>query len=106
MTNSNILLVDDEQNNRNAILRLFEEHDFSFLEAGDDQQALDILANQPVDLILLDIKMPVMDGFEFLSRYAETNRNPRPPICVMTAFSDSDTRRKAIYLGADDFINK
>lgn len=106
MTNSNILLVDDEQNNRNAIIRLFEDYDFSFVEAGDGQQALDVLSNQSIDLILLDIKMPVMDGFEFLARYAETKRKPRPPICVMTAFSDSDTRRKAIYLGADDFINK
>jgi len=48
--------------------------------------------------------MPVMDGFEFLKRFA--NAQPRPPICIMTAFNDAETRRKAIHLGADDFINK
>lgn len=106
MTTSKLLLVDDEQNNRNAIIRLFEDYDFSFVEAGDGKEALEEVRKQSFDLILLDIKMPVMDGFGFLAQFSETIPKPRPPVCVMTAFSDAETRRKSIYLGADDFINK
>ncbi|MGC1510108.1 response regulator [Ketobacter sp. MCCC 1A13808] len=104
MNTSKVLLVDDEKNNRNSIIRLFEDSDFTFVQAEHGQDALDILETNSFDLILLDIKMPVMDGFEFLKRFA--NVQPRPPICIMTAFNDAETRRKAIHLGADDFINK
>ncbi|RLT96924.1 response regulator [Ketobacter sp.] len=106
MSTSHILLVDDEINNRNAILRLFEDYDIEFIEAGNGQEALDQLQSHPVDLILLDIKMPIMDGFGFLERFSDLRMKPKPPVCVMTAFNDSTTRRKSIYLGADDFINK
>lgn len=103
---SNILLVDDEPNNRNSIIRLFEEYDIEFSEAENGQIALDKVRHHSYDMILLDIKMPVMNGFDFLEHYAELNVRPKPTVCVMTAFSDHETRRKAIYLGADDFINK
>ncbi|RLT90694.1 MULTISPECIES: response regulator [unclassified Ketobacter] len=103
---SNILLVDDEENNRNAIRRLFEDYDIDFVEAGNGKEALHQLTQHDIDLILLDIKMPVMDGFTFLRHHSDSKTRPKPPVCVMTAFDDADTRRKAIYLGADDFINK
>ncbi|MAR89553.1 MAG: hypothetical protein CML06_01545 [Pseudomonadales bacterium] len=106
MSISRLLLVDDEANNRNAIRRLFEDYDLEFTDAEHGEEALERLAQQRFDLMLLDIKMPVMDGFEFLTRYSDLDLKPKPPVCVMTAFSDSTTRRKAIYLGATDFINK
>ncbi len=103
---SKILVVDDEVSNRNAIKRLFEDFDLDFVEAGNGEEALQVLRQHTVDLVLLDIRMPVMDGFGFLERYEDLRLKPRPPVCIMTAFNDSQTRRKAIYLGADDFINK
>lgn len=106
MITSTILLVDDEVNNRNSIMRLFEEYDIQFIEAGNGEEALAQLNEHDIDLILLDIRMPILDGFGFLERYSDLRLKPKPPVCVMTAFNDSDTRRKAIYLGADDFINK
>ena len=106
MNISKVLLVDDEVNNRNSIKRLFEDYDLDFIEAGNGEEALNVVKTNDVDLILLDIKMPVMDGFGFLDHYEDLGLKPKPPVCIMTAFNDSDTRRKAIYLGADDFINK
>jgi len=106
MTTSNILLVDDETNNRNSIRRLFEDYDINFIEAENGEEALNQLTAHDIDLILLDIRMPILDGFGFLERFSDLRLKPKPPVCVMTAFNDSDTRRKAIYLGADDFINK
>jgi putative two-component system response regulator len=101
-----ILLIDDEPYNRNAIVRMFEEYEFEFVECGNGKEGLDALQRQKYDLILLDIKMPVMDGFEFLAHYSDSELKPKPPVCVMTALDDSQTRKKAIYLGADDFISK
>ncbi len=107
MTANKVLIIDDEKNNRNSIIRLFEEFDIDFIEAENGADGLEQVIKLPnPDLILLDIKMPVMDGFEFLSKYHEMSINQKATICVMTANSDSDTRRKAIYLGADDFICK
>mgnify|MGYP003683236883 CR=1 FL=1 len=103
---SSILLVDDEINNRNAVRRQFEDYDIDFLEASNGQDALDLLKQHDIDLILLDIKMPIMDGFTFLETFSDSKERAKPLICVMTGFNDSTTRRKAIYLGADDFINK
>ena len=106
MNNSVILIVDDEQNNRNSIIRLFEDYEIEFLQAENGAVALEVVEKNHVDLILLDIKMPVMDGFGFLEKYSQLTLKPDPPVCIMTAFNDTGTRRKSIYLGADDFINK
>ncbi len=106
MSTSRILLVDDEEYNRNAIRRQFEDYSIDFVEASNGQEALECLQQKAISLILLDIKMPVLDGFGFLEQYKPPKPEFKPPVCVMTAFSDSTTRRKAIYLGADDFINK
>lgn len=106
MISSAILIVDDEPYNRNAIIRQFEDYDIEFFEAGNGKEALECLEKNKFDLILLDIRMPIMDGFDFLANFSDLSLRPKPPVCVMTAFNDSTTRRKAIYLGADDFINK
>lgn len=107
MTSSKLLVVDDEENNRNSIIRLFDETDgLEFVEACNGRQALEKVDGEDFDLILLDIRMPELDGFGFLERFANMNIKNRPPICVMTAFNDAVTRRKSISLGATDFINK
>ncbi len=106
MVRSNILLVDDEQNNRKTIIRLFEDYNIEFTQACHGQEALEKLNESKFDLILLDIKMPVMGGIEFLTQLRNTSLNPTPPVCVMTAFGNAKTRRQSIYLGADDFIDK
>jgi putative two-component system response regulator len=106
MSNEKILIIEDEQFNRNAITRLFEDHDYDFIEAGNGLIGLDKLQKHTPDLILLDIKMPIMDGFGFLEQFSKSKFYQIIPICVMTAFNDPETRKKAIGKGANDFIGK
>lgn len=107
MPHHTILVIDDEPSNRNAIVRQFEEYDYRFVEAGNGREGLDRLhsGDQP-DLVLLDIRMPVMDGFGFLREYQQRPEAERAPVCVMTSLGDSRTRTHAVELGADDFITK
>lgn len=105
-----LLLVEDEELNRAAIKRVLYDLDLVFLEAENGQQALEILAEQSVDLILLDLVMPVMDGFAFLEHYQAMENShvaqANTPVCIMSAWFDDDNRRRAVELGAIDFVGK
>ncbi len=101
-----LLLIDDEVALRKSVKRALRHSDLRFLEAEDGQQALEILATCPVDLILLDLGMPIMDGYTFLERVKADKAAASIPICVMTAWSDDINRRRAVTLGADDFAGK
>ena len=101
-----ILLVEDGVFNRNAVKRVLREQDLTFFEASNGQEALDLLAGESVDLVLLDLSMPVMDGYGFLEHFRANQDWQRIPVCVMTGWSDSEHRRRAADLGADDFVLK
>lgn len=101
-----ILLVEDEAANRKAVKRVLNNGQIQFLEAENGEAALNILSDTPVDLVLLDLGMPVMDGNTFLSRFRKNKQHNTIPVCVMTAWSDAASRRKAVDAGADDFISK
>ncbi|GMR19464.1 MAG: hypothetical protein BMS9Abin36_0059 [Gammaproteobacteria bacterium] len=105
-----LLLIEDEAANRTAVKRALRDSGLNFLEAEHGRQALEILSDRHVDLVLLDLAMPVMDGFTFLERFRamEANRAilSATPVCVMSAWSDGANRRRAIELGADDFVSK
>lgn len=101
-----ILLVEDGEFNRNAVKRVLRDHDLAFFEADNGQEALDLLAGKSVDLVLLDLSMPVMDGYGFLKHFRANPAWQRIPVCVMTGWSDSEHRRLAADLGADDFVLK
>jgi signal transduction histidine kinase/DNA-binding response OmpR family regulator len=105
-----LLLIEDEAENRTAVKRALRDSNLVFLEAENGQQALDILADRSVDLILLDLAMPVMDGFTFLQHFmvagADRATLSSTPVCVMSAWSDDISRRRALELGADDFVSK
>ncbi len=103
----NILLVDDESLIRHAIRSLenWEEWGFHFAyEASNGKNALKILEHSNVDLVLTDIKMPVMDGIEFLENAKKTNCEI--PFIMLSAYNDFETVRKAFKLGAQDYIVK
>jgi putative two-component system response regulator len=101
-----LLLVEDEFENRNAVKRVLNKESLRILEAENGQEALDILEKESVDLILLDIGMPIMDGFTFLAHYKGVESNRSTPVCVMTAWSSDENRQKVIDMGADDFVSK
>ena len=100
-----VLIVDDEIINR-EILGLILQQQYSVTFASNGREALDILTAGPDDysLILLDLLMPVMTGFEFLEAYRADENIKKIPVIVMTSEKESEV--KSIKLGAADFITK
>ncbi len=102
----NILLVDDQQ----AFLATLAEgltaggNSFSVLTAENGNRALQILASAPVDVVVTDLKMPVMNGFELLLQMKE--KYPHIPAVVMTSFLDSWVEAQLRALGVSQFIDK
>jgi response regulator RpfG family c-di-GMP phosphodiesterase len=103
---SRILCVDDERLNRVIVSDMLDSTRFQVLEAENGEEALNILQDQEIDIILLDINMPGIDGFE-VCRRIKTNEHLRHiPVIMVTALSATEDRIKGIEAGAEDYINK
>ena len=100
----NILIVDDEQSYRQLLSLVFETDGNKIRTAMNGRQALELLQEEPADVIISDVKMPDMDGIELLRSLRETQ--PDIGVVLMTAFASVETAREAFKLGADDFITK
>ncbi len=103
---STILIVDDHAPNRDTLSGLLENDDYHLIEAGDGPEALRLAARQQPDLVLLDVMMPVMDGFEVCRRLRANPRLAEVPVIMVTALDDRESRIMGIGCGADDFISK
>ena len=102
-TNRVILVVDDEER-MVRFIRLNLEHDgFIVVEAYNSHQAMDKLRETLPDLILLDVMLPDIDGFEMLRMVRE---NHDVPVIMLTAKSEEDDRVRGLELGADDYVTK
>jgi len=101
---SNILIVDDEQSYRQLLSLVFEGAGHVIRTASNGREALELLKQQPADVIVSDVKMPDMDGIEMLRSVRETQ--PDLGVILMTAFASVETARESFKLGADDFIQK
>ena len=102
-TNKKILVVDDEERMLRFI-RLNLEHDgFQVIEAVKGHEALDKMRTDMPDLILLDVMLPDLDGFEVLKMVREISSIP---IIMLTAKGEEDDRVKGLELGADDYVTK
>ena len=101
-----ILVVDDMEINR-VILRMLFEQECQVLEAENGQQALDFLAEHPnINIVILDIVMPVMDGFETLEAIRRQRSLAHLPVIICTEHADVDVQVRALELGSSDFITK
>ncbi len=100
----NILVVDDEVQATNMLARFLAKEKHRVTAAHNGAEAVDILAKTPLDLIVMDIRMPVMDGLEALKRIRKLNEDVI--IIMLTAVDDVDTAMNAIRDGANDFIHK
>lgn len=101
-----ILIVDDEPFNVDVLLQELEELDYELITASNGQEALDKIKGQQPDLILLDLMMPVLDGFAVLSEIKGDNDLRDIPVIIVSAASDSRSIVKGIKQGADDYITK
>jgi two-component system response regulator PilR (NtrC family) len=99
-----ILIVDDEQSYRQLLTLVFQDQGNTVRTAMNGRLALEMLAAEPADIIISDVKMPDMDGIEMLRAVRETQ--PDLGVVLMTAFASVETAREAFKLGADDFIQK
>src|SRR5262245_13665954 len=105
-TRSRILIVDDEPFNVDYLEQELEDLGYETISAADGQEALEKVAAEAPDLILLDVMMPVMDGFT-ACRILKGNEGTRLiPIVIMTALDGIEDRIKGIEAGADDFLIK
>ncbi|MFN2501719.1 MAG: sigma-54-dependent transcriptional regulator [Pyrinomonadaceae bacterium] len=101
---TNILIVDDELSYRQLLSLVFESDGYNIRTAMNGRQALELLKDEPAEVIVSDVKMPDMDGIEMLRCVRETL--PDVGVILMTAFASVETAREAFKLGADDFIQK
>lgn len=101
-----ILVVDDERINRAILSRLLRQNGFCVVEADSGAAAIAAVAAQEIDLVLLDIVMPDMDGFEVLSRLREQLSQSDLPVIMVTAAAESQLVVRAFESGANDFVTK
>jgi CheY-like chemotaxis protein len=101
---SRILVVDDEKAIRGVLATRLEGEGFKVATAGDGKEAIDILLTQHFDLILLDIKMPEVDGFEVLN-FAK-KKHPDTKVIMLTGYADLRNALDSKRLGAEQFVGK
>jgi len=99
-----VLLVDDEERFTSRMRKLLERHHFQVATAGDGKQALALIDEQAFDAVVLDIRMPLMDGMTVLRRVQE-NSSP-PPFIMLTGHATLETGIEAIRQGAFDYLMK
>ena len=105
----NILIVDDSRSMRRVIRKVLDLSGFQIgecLEAGNGQEALDVLENHWIDLVLSDIHMPVMDGLGFIRAVRSSNSWTDLPVVFITTESNEDCLREVMALGAKGYIRK
>ncbi|MBU1161642.1 MAG: response regulator, partial [Proteobacteria bacterium] len=99
-----VLIVDDEKNYPLILSAILEEEGFETFTANSGREALEILANTDIDLVLTDMKMPSMDGIELLERIKDKDQDL--PVIMMTAYGTVDKAVEAMQKGAYSYILK
>jgi two-component system sensor histidine kinase/response regulator len=101
-----ILVVDDQLQNNEVLEAYLFPQGYEIVKATNGEEALEKLSGNQIDLILLDVKMPGMDGFEVARRIRQDDKNQLLPIILVTALRETEDRVKGIEAGCDDFISK
>ncbi|MCB5250992.1 MAG: response regulator [Candidatus Cloacimonadales bacterium] len=103
---SKILIVDDEPVNRLILARSFLEDEYAIFESSSGYEALTFIDHEVPDIILLDIMMPGMDGFQVCEKIKNNPKTFDVPILLITALNDKQSKLKGLQLGANDVITK
>lgn len=101
-----VLVADDESSNRDVLIRLLEPARFVMREAADGREALKLFESWSPHLVLMDIRMPTMDGKEAIKKIKATERGRATPVIGLSASAFEEDRFKVLESGADDFIAK
>jgi len=106
LKNKTVLLVDDEPFNRLLLKAIFDGVDMTLLEAANGVEALEIIQSNEIDVVLLDVHMPEMDGNELVARIVESNREDNLVVVGLTASLDDATRKKMLLEGWTEVLTK
>src|SRR5437868_3817990 len=101
-----VLIVDDEELNREGLARHLQRHGFAITLARNGREAIDLLGGQRFDLVLLDIMMPGMNGLEVLKFLRRVDSLLDLPIIMVSAKGESEDMVEALELGANDYVTK
>ena len=101
-----ILIADDEPHIRRILQFLLEQAGYEVVAAADGREALELLAREGPDLLLLDVMMPHLDGFAVLQRIRADRETQRLPVIMLTARDESQARVKGLKGGANDYVAK
>jgi two-component system, cell cycle response regulator DivK len=101
-----ILVVEDQPDNRQIIRDMLAPADYEIIEAENGEQALAVIAKERPDLILMDIQLPVMDGYEATRRIKADASLRSIPIIAVTSYELSGEGQKARVAGCDDYVPK
>ncbi|MDP8984200.1 MAG: PAS domain S-box protein [Pseudomonadota bacterium] len=101
-----ILIVDDERHNRQLLEIMLAPEGFELVSAASGVEALAVVAQQPPDVILLDVMMPGTDGYEVADQIKNNFATRNIPIIMITALNSRDARMQALTAGAEDFLSK
>lgn len=101
-----VLVVDDNRQNLELILAYLEDIDCRTLSAEGGQQALEMVENELPDLVLLDVMMPKISGFEVCRKIKNNPKTEHIPVIMVTALNEIGDIEKAINSGTDDFLSK
>ena len=99
-----ILVIEDEDSLLQLYRIVLEKEGFKVLTVHNGQEAWDLIENEHVDLVITDILMPVMDGYEFTKLLRHSN--PGMPVLMITAKDDFPSKNKGFSLGTDDYMTK
>jgi len=105
-TRPKVLIVDDEMDSLLPLKRSLEIENYIVVEALNGQEALNVVKNEIPDIILLDIMLPGMDGYEVCSRLKNNALTKNIPIIMLTARDNVKERVKGLEIGADDYVAK
>jgi len=101
-----ILIADDNQQNRELLEAYLADDGHEILMAADGRQTLDVAMEKQPDLVLLDIMMPKLSGYEVCQKLKHDPRTLNIPVLMVTALRDMGDIEKAVAAGADDFLSK
>jgi two-component system cell cycle response regulator len=102
----NVLVVDDDRNAVDILNRLLTKEGFAVKCANGGREAVEIATAHPIDIILLDVMMPDMDGFQVCEALRKNPRTAEIPVILLTAKDDMETRVVGMRLGVSEFLTK
>jgi DNA-binding response OmpR family regulator len=101
-----ILIIEDEADIRNFVARVLELEGYQVLQAGDGKTGMEIIKENSIDLLLLDLRLPELDGWSILRQMKHKPEFSQIPVVVLTAIAESGQRRRTLRMGATQYLIK